>query len=208
MTFSSAIISISLCRCACSRVPAFPPARRLRAPLCTSFTWGGVHHWDACASWVQNTTRVTSRIPSHSDADLRRNTKPGLGKRWIAIDLRDCLRIVVGLPLPQLVFGRWSTTKKSIKSRTIVITRRNFVRASATAALAAGLPFVSKPRRQPEAPDMNPDNTFWPNSARMIISVSMQMEGGAQPTSGAESPRPHAAELRADAEAGRSVAAK
>jgi peptidoglycan/xylan/chitin deacetylase (PgdA/CDA1 family) len=37
---------------------------------------------------------------------------------------------------------------------------------------------------------MNPDNTFWPNGARMVISVSMQMEGGAQPTSGAESPMP------------------
>jgi peptidoglycan/xylan/chitin deacetylase (PgdA/CDA1 family) len=31
---------------------------------------------------------------------------------------------------------------------------------------------------------------FWPNGARMVISVSMQMEGGAQPTSGAESPMP------------------
>src|SRR5579864_1698930 len=94
--------SVSPCRCACSRVPAYAAARRLRAPLCTSFTWGGEHHWDASAGWVQNATRATSRIPSHSDADLRRNTKPGLGKRWIAIDLRDCLRIVVGLPLPQL----------------------------------------------------------------------------------------------------------
>jgi peptidoglycan/xylan/chitin deacetylase (PgdA/CDA1 family) len=32
--------------------------------------------------------------------------------------------------------------------------------------------------------------TFWPNGSRMVISVSMQMEGGAQPTSGAESPMP------------------
>src|SRR3989475_5176978 len=32
--------------------------------------------------------------------------------------------------------------------------------------------------------------TFWPDGARMVISVSMQMEGGAQPTSGAESPMP------------------
>jgi hypothetical protein len=31
---------------------------------------------------------------------------------------------------------------------------------------------------------------FWPNGARMVISVSMQMESGAQPTRGAESPMP------------------
>jgi peptidoglycan/xylan/chitin deacetylase (PgdA/CDA1 family) len=37
---------------------------------------------------------------------------------------------------------------------------------------------------------MNATNTFWPNGARMAISVSMQMEGGAQPASGAESPMP------------------
>jgi hypothetical protein len=37
---------------------------------------------------------------------------------------------------------------------------------------------------------MNPANTFWPDSARMVISVSMQMEAGAQPRSGAESPMP------------------
>jgi hypothetical protein len=29
---------------------------------------------------------------------------------------------------------------------------------------------------------------FWPNGARMVTSVSMQMEGGAQLTSGGESP--------------------
>ena len=37
---------------------------------------------------------------------------------------------------------------------------------------------------------MNPTSTFWPNGARMVISISMQMEGGAQPASGAESPMP------------------
>lgn len=71
-----------------------------------------------------------------------------------------------------------------------MITRRNFVKASAASALAAGLPFVSDLSGQPTAPQMNPDNAFWPNGARMVISVSMQMEGGAQPISGAESPMP------------------
>src|SRR5258708_12362715 len=32
--------------------------------------------------------------------------------------------------------------------------------------------------------------TFWPDGARMVVSVSMQVEGGAQPASGAESPMP------------------
>jgi hypothetical protein len=71
-----------------------------------------------------------------------------------------------------------------------VITRRNFVKVSATSALAAGLLFVSKLNGQREAHEMNPDNTFWPNGTRMVISVSMQMEAGAQPSSGAESPMP------------------
>jgi len=71
-----------------------------------------------------------------------------------------------------------------------VISRRNFVEASATSALAAGLPFASKFSGQSEASEMNQSNTFWPNGARMVISVSMQMEAGAQPSSGAESPMP------------------
>jgi peptidoglycan/xylan/chitin deacetylase (PgdA/CDA1 family) len=39
---------------------------------------------------------------------------------------------------------------------------------------------------------MQTNNTdpFWPDSARLVISISMQMEAGAQPESGAESPLP------------------
>jgi peptidoglycan/xylan/chitin deacetylase (PgdA/CDA1 family) len=71
-----------------------------------------------------------------------------------------------------------------------MITRRNFVKASATSALAAGLPIVSHGSAQTGGAEINPPNTFWPNGARMVISISLQMEGGAQPTSGAESPMP------------------
>jgi peptidoglycan/xylan/chitin deacetylase (PgdA/CDA1 family) len=71
-----------------------------------------------------------------------------------------------------------------------MITRRNFVKASATSALAAGLPLVSEMSAQAGSSEMRAANTFWPNGARMVISISMQMEGGAQPTSGAESPMP------------------
>src|SRR3981189_595410 len=69
-----------------------------------------------------------------------------------------------------------------------MITRRNFVKASATSALAAALPIASNLSGQTGSPQMNATNTFWPNGARMAISVSMQMEAGAQPASGAESP--------------------
>jgi peptidoglycan/xylan/chitin deacetylase (PgdA/CDA1 family) len=39
---------------------------------------------------------------------------------------------------------------------------------------------------------MQTNNTdpFWPDKARLVISISMQMEAGAQPESGAESPLP------------------
>ena len=39
---------------------------------------------------------------------------------------------------------------------------------------------------------MQTDNTdpFWPDKARLVISISMQIEAGAQPESGAESPLP------------------
>jgi peptidoglycan/xylan/chitin deacetylase (PgdA/CDA1 family) len=70
------------------------------------------------------------------------------------------------------------------------MTRRNFVQASSFSALVAGIPFTSKLDGQTEASASNPAGTFWPNDARMVISVSMQMEAGAQPSSGAESPMP------------------
>jgi peptidoglycan/xylan/chitin deacetylase (PgdA/CDA1 family) len=71
-----------------------------------------------------------------------------------------------------------------------MITRRNFVKASTTSALAAGLPIASKLRGQTASPQMSFPRTFWPDGVRMVISVSMQMEAGAQPTSGADSPMP------------------
>ncbi len=36
----------------------------------------------------------------------------------------------------------------------------------------------------------NRTHAFWPAGARLVISISMQMEAGAQPESGAESPLP------------------
>jgi peptidoglycan/xylan/chitin deacetylase (PgdA/CDA1 family) len=37
---------------------------------------------------------------------------------------------------------------------------------------------------------INDSDMFWPGGARLVISISMQMEAGAQPESGAESPLP------------------
>src|ERR1700738_5171245 len=69
-------------------------------------------------------------------------------------------------------------------------TRRDVIKAGAMAAMAGALPssatLAAATREQP-----NPAaRTFWPDGARMVISMSMQMEGGAQPASGAESPMP------------------
>ena len=68
--------------------------------------------------------------------------------------------------------------------------RRDLIKAGAMAAIAGVVPSsVTFADTVPEQnkPDMGP---FWPDGARMVVSVSMQMEAGAQPASGAESPMP------------------
>ena len=68
--------------------------------------------------------------------------------------------------------------------------RRDVIKAGAMAAIAAAAPSsVTLADQLPEQHKVTA-GTFWPDGARMVISVSMQMEGGAQPTSGAESPMP------------------
>jgi len=68
--------------------------------------------------------------------------------------------------------------------------RRDLIKAGAMAAIAGAVP--SSVTFADPGPEQNKrgTGTFWPNGARMAISVSMQMEAGAQPTSGAESPMP------------------
>ena len=75
--------------------------------------------------------------------------------------------------------------------------RRDFIKDAAVSALAAG---VVSQTPQPKGFAMQTSSTssalrsseapFWPDGARMAISISMQMEAGAQPSSGAESPMP------------------
>ncbi len=70
-----------------------------------------------------------------------------------------------------------------------MMSRRNLIKAGAMVAASAGI----GPRSLSQTPALRnramPDQ-FWPNGARLVISLSMQMEGGAQPASGAESPMP------------------
>ncbi len=75
--------------------------------------------------------------------------------------------------------------------------RRDFIKSSAVSVFAAST--VSQ-TEQPKGFAMERSSTpsaqlisqapFWPDGARMVISISMQMEAGAQPSSGAESPMP------------------
>jgi peptidoglycan/xylan/chitin deacetylase (PgdA/CDA1 family) len=77
------------------------------------------------------------------------------------------------------------------------VKRRDFIKESALSALAASaVPQTLKPRglamqrmftssAQPAS-----KGPFWPDGARMVVSISMQMEAGAQPLNGAESPMP------------------
>jgi len=68
--------------------------------------------------------------------------------------------------------------------------RRDLIKAGAMAAIAGTVP--SSVTFGDPVPEQNKrgTDTFWPNGARMVISISMQMEAGAQPASGAESPMP------------------
>src|SRR5260370_99926 len=68
--------------------------------------------------------------------------------------------------------------------------RRDLLKAGAIAAMAGALP-SSVTFADPIPEQHKPvARNFWPDGARMVISVSLQMEGGAQPASGAESPMP------------------
>src|ERR1700674_25163 len=70
-----------------------------------------------------------------------------------------------------------------------MIYRREFLIAGG--ALAFGAPVTaSPPSAQGGTMQTNNTDPFWPDKARLVISISMQMEAGAQPVSGAESPLP------------------
>ena len=75
--------------------------------------------------------------------------------------------------------------------------RRDFIKDSAVSALAVGTashtfePGTFGSERPPVSlPQAESKASFWPDGARLVVSISMQMEAGAQPLSGAESPMP------------------
>jgi len=72
------------------------------------------------------------------------------------------------------------------------IERRGFLTGSVVSAVACAMGGLGVfPAKAKEYDGSSTKNQgFWPNGARMVVSVSMQMEAGAQPSSGAESPMP------------------
>ena len=68
--------------------------------------------------------------------------------------------------------------------------RRDLIKAGAMAAVAGVMPSSATFARPVPEQRKSAGGSFWPAGARMVVSVSMQMEAGAQPNSGAESPMP------------------
>jgi peptidoglycan/xylan/chitin deacetylase (PgdA/CDA1 family) len=68
--------------------------------------------------------------------------------------------------------------------------RRDVIKTGAMAAIAGAVPLSATLDDWTPEQDKPAVGAFWPDGVRMVISVSMQMEGGAQPASGAESPMP------------------
>src|ERR1700686_5881560 len=108
----------------------------------------------------------------------------------------------VGLPQPSAnASGRWSLICDSWRvsigvsinrsqyqqeSGGGMIERREFLMTGGALALGA-TPLANLPAEAAQRGIMqtgNPD-VFWPGGARLVISISMQMEAGAQPESGA-----------------------
>jgi len=68
--------------------------------------------------------------------------------------------------------------------------RRKFITTSSVAAVGLGATPILSTGAQEKQPKPTPVEGFWPNKARLVISLSMQFETGAQPERGASSPFP------------------
>jgi hypothetical protein len=68
--------------------------------------------------------------------------------------------------------------------------RRKFITTSSVAAVGLGATPILSTGAQEKQPKPTPAEGFWPNKARLVISLSMQFETGAQPERGASSPFP------------------
>src|SRR6266446_10632612 len=85
-------------------------------------------------------------------------------------------------------------TEEALKAEEQVMDRRKFIQTStltAAAMVTTSAARTARPRRsRKEGIEMKKSGAFWPNGARLVVSVSMQFEAGAQPERGAESPFP------------------
>ncbi len=68
--------------------------------------------------------------------------------------------------------------------------RRTFITTSSAAAVGLASNPILTARAQGKQPRRTSAEGFWPNKARLVISLSMQFETGAQPERGASSPFP------------------
>jgi peptidoglycan/xylan/chitin deacetylase (PgdA/CDA1 family) len=75
-------------------------------------------------------------------------------------------------------------------SANIELTRRTFAGAAATGALAALAPAAAAATQGEKALASAKPGSFWPNGARLAISISLMFEAGGQPISGAGGPLP------------------
>ena len=81
--------------------------------------------------------------------------------------------------------------------------RRRFLQTSilTAAAVTTSAAKTSRPGPiQKQGVEIKNSEPFWPNGARLVVSVSMQFEAGAQPERGAESPFPVNDTMRGKAE--------
>jgi peptidoglycan/xylan/chitin deacetylase (PgdA/CDA1 family) len=67
--------------------------------------------------------------------------------------------------------------------------RRTFLTSTAAAAVGAGIRSNAATRAREQAMNTS-TQPFWPDKARLVISISMQFEAGAQPERGVTSPFP------------------
>src|SRR5258708_30745159 len=68
--------------------------------------------------------------------------------------------------------------------------RRTFITSTTAAAIGLGTNAILPKLAQGKETMDTPTQSFWPDKARLVISVSMQFETGSQPDRGAGSPFP------------------
>jgi hypothetical protein len=92
----------------------------------------------------------------------------------------------------QILAGLQEREKESVISRQGLmdgtrVVRRDLMKAGAMAAIAGAVP-LSTTLADPTERDEPVAVAFWPDGARPVIFVSLQIEGDAQPTSGIQGP--------------------